>query len=485
MAKHFAFLLVLLGVGIAQAQNQQPPLEPIKVKSGREFSLTEFLSQVREKHIGYRAADQSVQAAELQAKEAHLQTSPNFFSNAQQINDAKPSVLFNYSRLITTSYQVGVSQNTKYGLLGKFYYNFTDLQYKGLAYGTSATDVHAIQVAPTVEMTLSLWRNFLGNETRSLLLQGDAMASAKKYNESFKMKNLIVQAETSYWTLALARESVIVSSAAVGRAQQMYDWHSRRANLGLGDRSDFLQAQAALQLRKLDLRKAQDDEKAAARAFNSARGIDATEVSEKLMTFTPEKVQQFQIPDRFESRDDVKAAYELARANRAGAEAARQKQLPTLELYGAAATNNPTPTDTDGAYGNSFRGDRPTTTVGVRLNAPLDFGLVSDVRLGYEKDKAAADYNYQRKLFDQETDWNDLAQKFLQAKERFSLYQDLEAAQKTKLEYERQRRSKGLTTTQQVINFEQEYEQAQLGRIRTLSEMLQLFAQMKMYGVNQ
>jgi outer membrane protein TolC len=64
------------------------------------------------------------------------------------------------------------------------------------------------------------------------------------------------------------------------------------------------------------------------------------------------------------------------------------------------------------------------------------------------------------------------------------LYERLEKTQLNKLEHERIRRSQGRTTTQQVLNFELDYEQAQLSRLRAMSEMLQLIAQMKLYGGN-
>ncbi len=75
-----------------------------------------------------------------------------------------------------------------------------------------------------------------------------------------------------------------------------------------------------------------------------------------------------------------------------------------------------------------------------------------------------------------------LKDKFQQAKDRLTIYDQLEKTQKTKLEYERVRRQRGRTTTQQVLLFEQDYEQAQLGRIKTMSDILQLLAQMKTYG---
>ena len=87
-----------------------------------------------------------------------------------------------------------------------------------------------------------------------------------------------------------------------------------------------------------------------------------------------------------------------------------------------------------------------------------------------------------KKRFDQETAWHDLKDRYQQHLEMLGLYEKLEKIQLSKLEHERRRRSQGRTTTQQVLYFELDYEQAQLSRLRAMSEMLQLIAQMKLYG---
>jgi outer membrane protein TolC len=127
---------------------------------------------------------------------------------------------------------------------------------------------------------------------------------------------------------------------------------------------------------------------------------------------------------------------------------------------------------------------RPSTTIGIRVSAPLDFSAQSSARQGYNIEAASADTSFQRKSFEAERDWVDLASKFRQAKERLALYRELETVQRTKLDYERDRHARGRTTTQQVLQFESDFERAQLGRLQTLAELLTLNAQMKLYGVS-
>jgi outer membrane protein TolC len=474
------------GVGFAD-ESEMAGRAPAAASSGetKEFGLNQFLEQVKAQHGNYKASALSVEAAKLQLDESQMLLSPTFFSKAQYTDDAKPQVFFTYDKQLITNYEAGFSKQTAFGLNGRLYYSATQTSLRNVIIPGSPTSMNldTIQASPALELNFDLWRNFLGRETRSLIEAGEAGVAAKKHLESFKMKSILVQAETAYWGLALAREAVAVARASVDRAQKMFEWHQRRASLGLADQADFLQAQAALQSRRLDLRKAEDDERTASRNLNTTRGIDSSTVAERLATLTPELIQKIEVPERVQNRDDVNAAIEQSRAARAQAETSRQKYLPTLEVFGMAARNNTDLRDTNGGMQNAFSPSRPTNSVGVRLNAPLDIGLIGRVREGYEKDRAAAESTAQRKLFEQENDWMDLSDKFRQAKERLALYIQLEGVQKNKLEYERDRRTKGRTTTQMVLLSEMDYEQAQLGRIRTLSELLQLVAQMKLYGV--
>ena len=89
----------------------------------------------------------------------------------------------------------------------------------------------------------------------------------------------------------------------------------------------------------------------------------------------------------------------------------------------------------------------------------------------------------ERKLLEEERDWHDLTARFSLAKEKVRLYEDLEKAQQEKLEHERTRQKAGRTTMAQVIQFENDFEQTQFARIRSLAELLNLNAQMKLYGV--
>jgi outer membrane protein TolC len=443
--------------------------------SGPRLSLSDYLTQVSEKHLGFKAADQTAKAAKKYAGEGSLLFEPNVFANASETADARnnPTTTGDYSRI--QNYSLGVSEQTNFGLTGKVSYNGLAMDLPGLpSYNANYG---------AVELSQSLLRNWGGQEARAQSELIETSALAKSFGQSYQTKAILLEAESLYWRLALAREMVQMQKDAVDRAQKIYDWTNRRVRLQLADRAENLQASTNLQARKIDLQSASDDERAAAQAFNASRGTASDQVAERLTDLNPEVIGSMSVPARASQRDDVKAAEYQAKANAASALLSREKDKPTLEVFGSTLLNDPSapPAQLAAAIPPT---SRPGTTLGLRLNAPLDLGTTSKAREGYAAEARAADWTYQRKTFEEERDWQDLTAKFRESKSRLKLYSDLERTQKEKLDYERDRQQRGRSTLQQVLLFENDFEIAQLGRIRTLADLLTLNAQMKLYGVS-
>ena len=107
---------------------------------------------------------------------------------------------------------------------------------------------------------------------------------------------------------------------------------------------------------------------------------------------------------------------------------------------------------------------------------PLDLGTLSDTRGGYSREAEGATLTFQRRVYEQERDWADLSSKFSDSKRRYQLPAGMESVQKEKYEHERDRLSRGRTVTFQVLQFEQDYRNAQLSRIRAQADVLMLVA---------
>lgn len=449
---------------------------------GAELTLSEYLKQVEEKNQSMTASKSIVEAAELKANEGKLIFRPNVFAQTQTTLDKKPTA--NQSaqgdRTDYTFFTAGLTQQFAMGLQGKIGYNLSHTKiYDASPIFLPVSDFH--DGVATLELSQSLWRNIWGKETRSQEAIITAQAKAAKYSENYKMELVLAQAESLYWSLSQIKKVVQVQKEILERAQKIRVWNERRFKTGLAESSDFLQSDANYKARDYELKSALQDLKNLARSVNSLRGIDSDVFEEQLEPVDSNKIKQLTLPAKAELRDDTKAALELQKIAKATADLSIEKNKPTFELYGAYGINGRN-SSASGAVNRSFTTDHDTRTIGVRFVSPLDFGTTSDDIKGYKKDQFAAEQNYQRKLFDQEQQWNDLVSRFDDAKIKLSLVEKIEEAQKIKASNERDRLSRGRTVTFQVLNFEQDYAQSILARIQNQTNILNIYSQLKIYS---
>lgn len=440
------------------------------------LSLADFLNQVRERNQAYRAADENFKAAKLYQNEGRLILSPTLFSTLQHSDEGKPSFMpsFNYEKILSESYTLGLSQQTTFGLQGRFYYSLAQTEYKG------TVPVYS-EGRPALELTQSLWRNDWGREVSAQVAATTMTARATAYNEAFSRNQQLVMAELAYWRLALARQSRDLAEENFKRSERLNGWAERRVRFALADRTDLLQARAGLQTRRLEFKMAEDELRLAQLHFNSQRGVESEEVKESIQALNQEVIATLKIPAQMGERQDVLAAQAQSQALKAQAIINRERNQPILELYGTYAFNSKEPTKSD-ALSESWNDERPTKVVGLRFSSPLAWGTMSDVQEGYAKQAKAAELTYERRKFLQQQDWQDLIVRFQEAKERLIAAETLEQAQREKLDHERQRQSRGRSTLFQVLTFETDYLGAQGLRLKTLAELVQLASQMKLYG---
>lgn len=464
------------------APKSTPKSAPKPNVAGPSLVIQAFLEQVTKGNDAYRAAEMNRIAAENYSYEAALPLAPAFVANATLGSEGKPSSIpvagFNYSSVDKNDYSAGITKLFRTGIRTSFTYSAMDTNYVGLPGAQKY-----FEARPQIEATIPLWRNFWGRETIGGVEAARLSSLAKAEGQDAQAKSVLVEAEAAYWRLALAREALKVSRDAVDRAQSMYDWTSRRVRLALSDQSESLQSTAQLKSRVLDFKMAEDDERSARLAFNSARGVTADKVPEALEVLNAELVAKWETPNRTQTRPDIEAARLQAEAAEANARAASERSKPNLEIFGLYAFNSPHQATQSEALEASLKRDRPSSSYGIRLNMPLDFSSMRKAQEGWNAEANASRTLVSRRLFEQERDWNDLVSRFQLAREKIRLYEELESSQREKLEFERSRQKSGRSTIAQVILFETDYEQTQFARIRSLAEVLSLNANMKLYGV--
>ena len=459
-------------------------LSPLANANPETLTLESYLSEVRQKNTAIRGSLETSAGAMARSHEADLLTRPAVFGNWRWSSDGSlANSIIPLEKTISNSFSAGVSQTTSFGLSARLYYslNYTDLVGVSPAFAPILPATTFNDSRPALELTQSLWRNSLGAETLATQDASLAAAQAVSFAESFRTKLVLADSELSYWRLVLARDTIVISQDNLNRSIKLHEWSTRRLRLHLGDQADVLQAEAALQARKLDLQNALDEEKVASRGFNTARNKESNQVPEILESLDPNKVSSLKAPEKSQFREDVLAAEQQSHASQASSRMGEEKNKPTLEAFGTLALNG-RDTTLGPAVSASFGTDRPTFIIGARFMAPLDWSALKANRAGYAREEQGADLAYQRKLFETNREWKDLEARLEESRGRFSLVQKLEKVQKEKLLLEKERLSHGRTTTYQVLLFEMDYALAQLGRIRAEAELLQLIAQMRTFS---
>lgn len=467
---------------IAQADHKKSALNESalneSVKGKPVLSLSKFIEQVKNQNEAYVAAEKLTRAATDSTAELDLMFRPRLFSNLAVSSDAKPSPFFPYDHIEANTFEAGIQNQFQFGLSAKLSYGVASYNYVGMPIAQSKY----FEASPKIELSLPLMRNAFGREARATHLAGKSEATAKASAQSAQKRQILLDAEAIYWRLSLAREAEAISKASLERAQAIYDWTHRRVRLSLSDKAEGIQSTAQLKARKLDYRVAQDETRAASLAFNSARGIAAESVSDNLPLLSSKLISSWKPPEKIQNRPDIDFAIEQAKATQAGAEVTKERTKSNLELFGQYAFNSPQKSEFGDAFDGSWSTSKPTSTIGIRLNIPFDQSTAKAVQKAWEAEASAQQDIINRKLFEQQRDWTDAVSRFEFAKEKIKLYEDLEIAQKEKLDYEKLRQKQGRSTVAQVILFEGEYDQTAFSRIRALAELLNLNAQLKLYS---
>lgn len=453
----------------------------------RGMTLENYLQVVKEKNLGVVGAKRSHEGKALRVNEYNALFKPSFFFNGQYIDDQRPTNApsFQGTQTIRKLYQAGFTETFPTGTKTSLSYNMLHTQING-SNAAFLPQNSFYDLSPQLEITQSLWRNFFGNEDRSTVEFQKSQVESAKLADQFRYKELLMRAENAYWRYMFAKISLKVQEESLERAKKLREWNARRVSQGLTDETDLLQAESNLSAREIDYQNTQTELESAELSFNSFLQSETEGSLSPVTDITLDqevamKVLEKELPKEIPVREDVLIAMQTQKITRASAQLGLEKNKPTLELYGTYALNGRATNQTT-ASDQSFTQDHPYKVIGVRLNTPMDIFSASNHRKAYQEEKVAADMNFERKKYEVQKEWEDLSRRFDDFKKRLRLSLKMEEIQKKKLHSEKDRYSKGRTTTFQVLQFEQDFANAQLLKLRNEQELITVFNQLKMFS---
>lgn len=473
---------IRVALAICLAPQARPASARAVTQSSGVLELEAYLAEVRQSNESYQGSTALSQGASTASEEALLPFKPQFFTSLQYTDDQRQTIapIFEGVRTVTDLAQVGVKQLFDFGLQTQLSYNISQTTIYGVS-PLLVPENSLVTSGFSLQFTQPLWQGGFGRTNAENKKATEAQDLSTAYVNAYDAKVTMADAESRYWSLAVAREEVRVQRESTERTIAIRDLDRRRARAHLIDEADLLEAEAQAEAKQLDLQNAIDSERVSARAFNSGRGIDSDEVSETLPLPDPVAMQRLRPPVRARMRDDVKSAEQSEEAMVAEGEIARENLLPSLNLTGTVSTNGLDPSLAT-SVGDTLTTQYPYYSIGLNLSFPLDFGVVDSIRHAYAEQIRGQELVYHRKLFDQETGWNDLVRKLREAQGRLALAVRVQDAQRLKFDRERIRYRQGLTTTYQVIQYELDYLNSELGRIQLQGSIYGLLSQMKPYA---
>jgi len=443
--------------------------------------MNTYVESVTKNNPAYKASSEATEGALLRSTEGTLLILPVLGVEANRGVDKSDTFLpqMNGDSRKKNDVSIFITEQTPFGLSAKLSYGQNHIMTDGPVSPSFVPYPHYYTAQPSISLSQSLWKNGFGSQVRAMKNLANASALASYYGQRAKKLGVLLEAQGAYYRLFYTQQTISAVKESLLVATKLMNWAKKRYDQGLGEKSDYLQTKAVYDSRQLELTMAEQELDSASRAFNSLRGEDSNHVAETLTQPELPLLQDMKFSDK-KWRDDVRALQKQSEVARANAILGKEKNKPTLDVVGMYARNG-LDTDLAKARDESTKSDYPSYSIGIRFSMPLAIGKSYHVRDGYEKEAYAADLDFKRKLQEQIRDFDDLNAKIKNGYTKLKLAKITEESQRLKIEEERRKHQRGRTTFFQVLQFEQDYLDAELNRIQIESSLSGLITQMQQY----
>ncbi|MCB9092336.1 MAG: TolC family protein [Halobacteriovoraceae bacterium] len=446
------------------------------------LSLGQYLEKVKSDNDALNGIEIRVKAFKDIEAEADLLYSAQLNSSINYTNDQRPTT--------TSSFQgdqtnlgvgsVGVSKNNSYGTRFSVSYNIAKTEIKG-ASPTLVPQSKFYENYTKLEVSQSLLRNSFGSEYKNKenLIRNNA--NANRLNQEYRKQVLLSDAENIYYQLLIAEDSFRIQKESYSRAQSIESYTRSRYYQKLGDKTDYLQAKAALKQRELQLQVSKDDKRRITQVFNSYMGINSSTLDRKLIGEEIESLNNLNLDREPNSKLDTLASKFNLETEKAQQKINLESFKPDLQIAGSASLYG-----RDGSLGRTVKGslgtNNPVYTIGLNLAMPLGLGTQKKVKSAYQLNVDAAKREYAQKVFNDKNEWLNLKSQYLELQAQLKIFKDLVKLQKVKLNNEILEQKRGKATTFQVLSFEQEYLSTQLQKVQLQSNLAKIYTQLKLFN---
>jgi hypothetical protein len=349
-------------------------------------------------------------------------------------------------------------------------------------FANNAMDFNVIDIAPFVKLQQSLWKDINGGSTKASIAKAKSSTKSALYLLEYQKQNTLLNATMAYWNLSYAKTLVGFRKNALSRVQKILDWNQKRFNMDLVEKSDLLQSQAAVKLGTLKLKVASEQENKANRALHQFLAIADVSVKYDVEKFE-EKGQIFNSdyePEKNCTRLDVLSSLEDINDAIYDQIANKKTSGADLVLNGQFALNG-VDQDFEFVRDNLTKVERPSYSIGLRYNLPLNFKLRKILNQGYEAAKISAQKKAEYLSIKENNDWQQLLDDWNDAKLKNILAVEIEKIQKQRKQEDEVLLKTGRTTTYLVLQTEQVLDDSMLTVFESILELIRISETAKIF----
>lgn len=444
------------------------------------FSLEDYLTEVKKNNAAYQGLAESQMASEQKRVAGDIQLTPALTLKSTQYRDKKQPTQLGNTETKMDKASVTYSQKLSTGTVVQLSADTTAYENVGIVSPAFSNFKKYSQGALGVSLQQSLWKDAFGRSTDLRRDRDQALWRLESLGIKSQISQLLIESEALFWDYTYLNEEIKIKEASLGRAKKIESWVSRRFKDGIADESDFLNSQALVAARELELSNSKDDFIAIEAKLKDQMGWDQ---AKKLPSFSGSLIQPRPLPTKENRiRIDALASQEEALLKKAISLEAKEGLKPDLNLGLSYNTNSYAP---NGAMSDATKDwqetETPTTAVALTFTYLFDTDAKDASLASANGEARASELRAQRKRIEAETAWNDFRRRYFELNEKINAAVRISNLQLQRAKLEADKLAKGRSITSLVITAEQEAEEAHLRLTKLRAEQRKMESQLQMF----
>lgn len=443
------------------------------------ISLKQYLEITQSKDPSVQSVQLATEGTKLIENNASLLTGVNFFATGSYLTDGRSTtnVAFLGDKTSNNSYALGLQQQTLFGLSWSLSQNYS---YTKISNATLLPMPEYYDAYPKLELSLSLWRNWSGVETKATQSQLENQLKVQKINSEIARIQKENEIKEAYYNLATQQKYYEIQKDSLQRAQRILSWANSRVKRNLSDKSDLYQTQALVSARRLELMSAEAKLKETARVFNSFLDVSSEVATYRLIEDDIDLAELALGKKQTKARLDTLLQKENLKAIEASYLAQKEKNKPSLNLS-LSMMKQGRDANASKAQDKIFSENKDYQLVTLTFNMPLDLSNLSDSKEGYALLASSQTLAEKSRIKNESIQWKNTVDQAETLSQQLNIIRELEVIQKNKADLERTKYNNGRSTTYQVLIFEQDYVNSRNQRLNIELQARKFLTSLELY----